>query len=152
MTASPHVLDPAQIKFVVVEGQRFPVLKTHSNADLRAVLALNYPMVSEATIEIGTEDVNGTTFERVEFVKVSGRKSALDVPLLLQRTPQASRPKEDLGLILYAMRGRLSVDEVVQANLDDMILEVEDTGRGETLCQHIAKLQPTLGGDLPHGW
>lgn len=63
-------------KIIIVSGQEFRVPADTDNEAIRTQLKANFPDVGNATIQTGKREIDGITYETIEFVKKAGTKGA----------------------------------------------------------------------------
>jgi hypothetical protein len=149
-------------KIVIVSGQEFSVPADTDVEAIRSALKGDFPDIATATIQKGTREIAGVTYETVEFVKRAGTKGlgAGDLAQLLRLVPPTAPPASNTPSFLARqfLAGQLTGQQAVDgglplvAELDRVDSSYQTRGKEETLCKQLDALSPVAAPSAPSGW
>lgn len=149
----------ATTKIVIVSGQEFSVPAETPEPEIRSHLAQTFPDVASAEIKRGTKQIDGVTYQTIEFVKRAGTKGAngADIAavlgsilgLRLSPPPTAAR-----HLLDRVRQGQATIAEALEGNVISTIEGLPESTQqiaGGTLCMSVDAL-PAVAASDPSAW
>jgi hypothetical protein len=155
-------------KIVIVSGQEFSVPADTDVEAIRSALKGDFPDIATATIQKGTREIAGVTYETVEFVKRAGTKGlgAGDLAQLLRLVPSQLRQATGPGkpqVLRALLTGQLTASEAV-AQVDALLAAIAEYGTASwgragfatqevrACVQLLDTLQPVAAPCAPRSW